>query len=185
MQTDATAPLTGVRVLDASRVLAGPFCGQMLGDLGAEVVKIERPGAGDETRGWGPPFAGDLSAYFLSCNRNKNAVTLDLGQPDGLQLFYDLAQMSAVLVETFRLLTGDMPARQGNAHLQMVAYQAFQTADDWLILAIGNDGQWQRFCAAAERPDLARDPRFTTNTQRVTERAVLVPLIEAVMQTRP
>src|SRR5687768_15023326 len=79
-----TTPLAGIRVLDASRVLAGPFCGQLLGDLGAEVIKVERPGAGDETRGWGPPFTGDLSAYYLSCNRNKKAITLDLSQPEGL-----------------------------------------------------------------------------------------------------
>ena len=251
-----TPPLADVRVLDASRVLAGPFCGQLLGDLGAEVIKIERPGAGDETRGWGPPFAGDQSAYFLSCNRNKKGITLDLAQPEGLQLFYQLVQRSDVLLENFRaasadklglspanlhehnsrlivcsisgfgrtgpwsdlpgydfaiqglsglmaitgpvdgppskvgvavadvltglyassailaclharaksghgyaidlalldcavaaqvnvvqayLTSGEMPARQGNAHLQIVPYQAFQTADDWLILAVGND----------------------------------------------
>src|SRR2546430_9398736 len=110
MTTEATAappaantgPLAGVRVLDASRVLAGPFCGQVLGDLGAEVIKVERPGAGDETRGWGPPFVGDQSAYYLSCNRNKKAVTLDMGQAEGLQLFYDLAKRSDVLLENFR-----------------------------------------------------------------------------------
>jgi crotonobetainyl-CoA:carnitine CoA-transferase CaiB-like acyl-CoA transferase len=299
--TSTTSPLADVRVLDASRVLAGPFCGQLLGDLGAEVIKIERPGVGDDTRGWGPPFAGDQSAYYLSCNRNKKALTLDLGQAEGLQLFYELVQQSDVLLENFRaasadklgldpaklharnprlivcsisgfgrtgpwsdlpgydfaiqglsglmsitgpidgppskvgvavtdvltglyassailaclharaqsghgyaidlalldcalaaqvnivqayLTSGQMPARQGNAHLQIVPYQAFQTADDWLILAVGNDGQWQRFCAAAERPDLARDPRFAANTQRVTDRAVLAPLIEALMRTR-
>jgi crotonobetainyl-CoA:carnitine CoA-transferase CaiB-like acyl-CoA transferase len=296
-----TPPLADVRVLDASRVLAGPFCGQLLGDLGAEVIKIERPGAGDETRGWGPPFAGDQSAYFLSCNRNKKGITLDLAQPEGLQLFYQLVQRSDVLLENFRaasadklglspanlhehnsrlivcsisgfgrtgpwsdlpgydfaiqglsglmaitgpvdgppskvgvavadvltglyassailaclharaksghgyaidlalldcavaaqvnvvqayLTSGEMPARQGNAHLQIVPYQAFQTADDWLILAVGNDGQWQRFCAAAQRPDLAADPRFTANAQRVTDRPILVPMIEALMRTR-
>jgi crotonobetainyl-CoA:carnitine CoA-transferase CaiB-like acyl-CoA transferase len=296
-----TTPLADVRVLDASRVLAGPFCGQLLGDLGAEVIKVERPGVGDETRGWGPPFVGDLSAYFLSCNRNKKAVTLDLSQPDGLQLFCELAKKSDVLLENFRgasadklgvsparlhaqnprlivcsisgfgrtgpwsdlpgydfaiqalsglmsitgpvdgppskvgvavtdvltglyaavavlaclharrqsghgyaidlalldcavaaqvnvvqayLSSGVMPDRQGNAHLQIVPYQAFATADDWLILAVGNDGQWQRFCRAAERPDLAADPRFSTNTQRVNERAVLVPMVEAVMKAR-
>src|SRR6266480_1989916 len=101
MPVDPTPPLAGIRVLDASRVLAGPFCGQLLGDLGAEVIKVERPGGGDETRGWGPPFAGDLSAYYLSCNRNKRAITLDLSQPDGLQLFYDLAKKSDVLLENF------------------------------------------------------------------------------------
>jgi crotonobetainyl-CoA:carnitine CoA-transferase CaiB-like acyl-CoA transferase len=295
------SPLAGVRVLDASRVLAGPFCGQLLGDLGADVIKIERPGAGDETRGWGPPFAGDLSAYYLSCNRNKKAITLDLSQPAGLHLFYDLAKKSDVLLENFRaqsadklgisptnlleqnprlivcsisgfgrtgpwsdlpgydfaiqalsglmsitgpvegppskvgvaltdvltglyaatavlaclharsqsghgyaidlalldcavaaqvnvvqayLTSGAMPARQGNAHLQIVPYQAFQTADDWLILAVGNDGQWLHFCAAAERPDLAGDARFATNTQRVIHRGELVPLIEALMRSR-
>src|SRR4029078_9520549 len=91
----ATFPLTGVRVLDASRVLAGPFCGQILGDLGAEVVKIERPGSGagggDETRAWGPPFVGELSAYFLSCNRNKKSVTLDIGGDAGKDVFHRLA----------------------------------------------------------------------------------------------
>ncbi|MSQ94241.1 MAG: CoA transferase [Gemmataceae bacterium] len=294
-------PLADIRVLDASRILAGPFCAQLLGDLGAEVIKVERPGAGDDTRGWGPPFAGDTSAYFLSCNRNKKAVTLDLSQPAGLQLFYDLAKKSDVLLENFRaasadklgvspekllaqnprlivcsisgfgrtgpwsdlpgydfaiqglsglmsitgpvegppskvgvaatdvftgmyaatailaclharqqsghgyaidlalldcavatqvnvvqayLTSGVMPARQGNSHLQIVPYQAFATADEWLILAVGNDGQWQRFCKAAERPDLAGDARFTTNAQRVTERGVLVPMIETMMRTR-
>src|SRR5438045_9794265 len=97
-----TTPLANLRVLDASRVLAGPFCGQLLGDLGAEVIKVERPGAGDETRGWGPPFVGDLSAYYLSCNRNKIAITLDLGQPDGLQLFYALAKRSGLPLEHLR-----------------------------------------------------------------------------------
>ena len=295
------SPLANVRVLDASRVLAGPFCGQLLGDLGADVIKVERPGSGDETRGWGPPFVGDLSAYYLSCNRNKKAITLDLGQPEGLQLFYDLAKRSDVLLENFRaasadklgvspeklhaqnprlivcsisgfgrtgpwsdlpgydfaiqalsglmsitgpvegppskvgvaatdvltglyaatavlaclhartesghgyaidlalldcaiaaqvnvvqayLSSGEMPARQGNAHLQIVPYQAFATADEWLILAVGNDGQWQRFCRAAERPDLAGDSHFLTNSQRVEQRAVLVPMIETMMKTR-
>ncbi len=308
-------PLADVRVLDASRVLAGPFCGQLLGDLGADVIKVERPGSGDETRGWGPPFAGDYSAYYLSCNRNKKAITLDLSQAEGLQLFYDLAKRSDVLLENFRsasadklgvspqklleqnprlivcsisgfgrtgpwsdlpgydfaiqalsgmmsitgpvegppskvgvavtdvltglyaatavlaclharqqsghgyaidlalldcavaaqvnvvqayLTSGVMPARQGNAHLQIVPYQAFATAPsplpsagerpgvrgDWLILAVGNDGQWQRFCKAAERPDLAADDRFTTNSHRVTARNTLVPLLEALMRTR-
>jgi crotonobetainyl-CoA:carnitine CoA-transferase CaiB-like acyl-CoA transferase len=296
------APLAGIRVLDASRVLAGPYCGQVLADLGAEVIKVERPGQGDETRAWGPPFAGELSAYFLSCNRGKKALTLDLARPEGLELFGRLVRQSDVLLENFRsasaaklglnpdrLLTqnprlivcsisgfgrtgpwsdvpgydfaiqglsglmsitgpvegppckvgvavtdvltglyaatavlaclhartqsghgyaidlalldcavaaqvniaqafltgGTVPPRQGNAHLQIVPYQAFATADEWLILAVGNDGQWQRFCTAAERPDLAADPRFTTNVQRVENRAILVPLVEAEMRRRP
>src|SRR5437588_2987456 len=107
MTTDPHGPLAGIRVLDASRVLAGPFCGQLLGDLGAEVIKIERPGSGDETRAWGPPFAGPLSAYYLSCNRNKRGVTLDLGKPEGLQLFHDLVRQSDILLENFRAGSAD------------------------------------------------------------------------------
>src|SRR5581483_5893810 len=98
---DPHGPLAGLRVLDASRVLAGPFCGQVLGDLGAEVIKVERPGAGDETRAWGPPFLGALSAYYLSCNRNKRAVALDLARPEGARLLHELARRSDVLLENF------------------------------------------------------------------------------------
>src|SRR5262249_27143956 len=94
--------LSDVRVLDASRVLAGPFCGQILGDLGAEVLKVERPGQGDETRAWGPPFVGAFSAYYLSCNRNKRGLALDLSTESGREVFYALAQRSDVLLENFR-----------------------------------------------------------------------------------
>src|SRR5436309_15870205 len=101
----SVGPLAGVRVLDASRVLAGPFCGQLLGDLGADVLKVERPGAGDETRAWGPPFTpygdGSASAYYLSCNRNKRGLALDLAQPDGLDLFHRLVELSDVPPDTF------------------------------------------------------------------------------------
>jgi len=299
MTTDRDGPLAGVRVLDSSRVLAGPFCGQLLGDLGADVIKVERPGSGDETRAWGPPFAGDYSAYYLSCNRNKRGVTLDLSQADGLQLFYELTKRSDVLVENFRadsaaklglspskllevnprlivcsisgfgrtgplrelpgydfaiqalrglmsitgpvegppckagvavtdvltglyaatavlaclharrrsghgyaidlalldsavaaqvnvaqayLTSGTVPGRQGNAHLQIVPYQLFATADGWLVLAVGNDGQWRHFCAAADEPELGRDERYATNAQRVRERGELVPRVEAAMK---
>src|SRR5215475_1644544 len=102
MPTDPTGPLSDVRVLDASRVLAGPFCGQVLGDLGAEVIKVEQPGSGDETRTWGPPFLGPLSAYYLSCNRNKKAITLDLAGEEGRRIFHELARRSDVLLENFR-----------------------------------------------------------------------------------
>ncbi len=302
MSADPHGPLADVRVLDASRVLAGPLCSQILGDLGAEVIKVERPGAGDDTRAWGPPFVGPFSAYFLSCNRNKRGIALDLARPEGIRLFRELVRCSDVLLENFRaasaaklglgpenllalnprlvvcsisgfgrtgpmsdlpgydfaiqalsglmsitgpvegppckvgvavtdvltglyaanavlaclhararsghgyaidlalldcavaaqvnlvqayLSSGTVPPRQGNAHLQIVPYQAFATADDWLVLAVGNDGQWQRFCRAAERSDLAADPRFATNTQRVEHRAVLVPLVEAVLGQWP
>jgi crotonobetainyl-CoA:carnitine CoA-transferase CaiB-like acyl-CoA transferase len=300
-------PLAGVRVLDASRVLAGPFCGQLLGDLGADVLKIERPGAGDETRAWGPPFVEHglyqppgPSAYYLSCNRNKRGLALDLAAPAGRALFHNLARHGDVILENFRpdsaeklglgvadlfavnprlvicsisgfgrtgplrdapgydfaiqalsglmsitgpvagppckvgvavtdvltglyaasavlagllararsghgyhidlalldcavasqvnvvqayLTSGQVPVRQGNAHLQIVPYQLFATADGWIVLAVGNDGQWQRFCRAAA-PELADDSRFTTNPQRVRERDVLLPLVEDVMRRR-
>jgi crotonobetainyl-CoA:carnitine CoA-transferase CaiB-like acyl-CoA transferase len=265
------------------------------------VIKVERPGSGDDTRGWGPPFAGDLSAYFLSCNRNKKSVALDLGKTAGLDLFYRLTAMCDILLENFRaasadklgvspqkllaqnprliicsisgygrtgpmsdvpgydfaiqglsglmsitgpvegppckvgvaitdvvtgfyaaaaalaclharqksghgyaidlalldcavatqvnvaqayLTSGTVPPRQGNAHLQIVPYEAFETADDWLILAVGNDAQWQRFCQVIERSDLAGDPRFTTNALRVQHRRELTPQLEQVFRTR-
>src|SRR5262245_30136140 len=107
MHTDAEGPLAGVRVLDASRVLAGPLCGQILGDLGADVLKVERPGAGDDTRAWGPPFLGPLSAYFLSCNRNKRSLALDLARPEGLELFHGLVERSDILLENFRAASAD------------------------------------------------------------------------------
>jgi crotonobetainyl-CoA:carnitine CoA-transferase CaiB-like acyl-CoA transferase len=300
MQADPHPPLHGLRVLDASRVLAGPFCGQILGDLGAQVIKVERPGVGDETRAWGPPFASDLSAYYLACNRNKRGITLDLAQPEGLNLFHELVRRSDVLIENFKfssaeklgltpeklleinsrlivcsisgfgrtgpwsdlpgydfaiqalsglmsitgpaegppykvgvavtdvltglyaavailaclrareqsghgyaidmalldcavaaqvnvaqayLTSGQVPPRQGNAHLQIVPYQLFATADGWLVLAIGNDGQWQRFCQIADREDLADDDRFATNTLRVENRELLVPIVERLMKS--
>src|SRR4051812_43935551 len=100
---DAVPPLAGVRVLDAARVLAGPFCGQLLADLGADVVKLERPGAGDDTRGWGPPFLPDgMSAYFVSCNRGKRSVTIDIAAPEGNELFHRLLASADVLIENFR-----------------------------------------------------------------------------------
>jgi crotonobetainyl-CoA:carnitine CoA-transferase CaiB-like acyl-CoA transferase len=301
MHTDPNGPLSGIRVLDASRVLAGPLCGQILGDLGAEVLKVERPGAGDDTRAWGPPFAGTLSAYYLSCNRNKRGLALDLARPEGIGLFQRLVEHCDILLENFRaasadklgispaklhainprlvvcsisgfgrtgpmselpgydfaiqalsgfmsitgpvegppskvgvavtdvltglhaavavlaclrareqsghgyaidlalldcavasqvnlaqayLTSGQVPPRQGNAHLQIVPYEAFATADDWLVLAVGNDSQWQRFCQAAQRADLAADARFATNVQRVASRAVLVPVIAELMRQR-
>jgi crotonobetainyl-CoA:carnitine CoA-transferase CaiB-like acyl-CoA transferase len=301
MATDARGPLAGLRVLDASRVLAGPFCGQVLGDLGAEVIKVERPGSGDETRGWGPPFIGALSSYFLCCNRNKRAITLDLAQEEGVRLFHELVRHSDVVLENFRvasagklgvsaekllavnprvivcsisgyghtgpmsdlpgydyavqalsglmsitgpvegppfkvgvavtdiltglyagiavlaclharalsghgyfidlalldcglaaqvnviqayLTSGKVPARQGNAHLQIVPYQMFATADGWLVLAVGNDGQWQQFCKAAGRADLAADGRFILNRHRVEHRATLEPVVAEVMRSR-
>src|SRR5262245_54695207 len=301
MQTDPHGPLHDLRVLDASRVLAGPFCGQILGDLGADVIKLERPGSGDETRGWGPPFAGELSAYYLSCNRNKRAITLDISKPEGQTIFHQLLDKCDVLLENFRsdsaaklgltpeqlltkhpklivgsisgfgrsgpmkdvpgydfaiqalsglmaitgpaegppskvgvavtdvltglyaavavlacvnarkssghgyaidlalfdcalaaqvnvaqayLTSGKVFPRQGNAHLQIVPYQLFQTADGWLVLAVGNDGQWQHFCQAAGEKELAANPRFVNNSQRVEHREELVPKVASIMRNR-
>lgn len=301
MDTDSKPLLNEIRVLDASRVLAGPFCGQILADLGAEVIKLERPGVGDETRAWGPPFLGGLSAYFLSCNRGKRSVTLDLARPQGREILHQLLEQCDVLIENFRtdslpslgltpeelstrhprlvicsisgfgrtgpwrerpgydfiiqalsglmsitgpvegppckvgvavtdiltglyaatailaglharkdsghgyhidlalmdcaiaaqvnvaqayLTSGQVPPRQGNAHLQIVPYQLFATADHWLVLAIGNDGQWQSFCRAAGRSELAHDPRFATNDSRVLHREPLVAIVGDIMKRR-
>ena len=93
--------MSGYRVLDLSRILAGPFCTMMLGDQGADVIKVERPGTGDDTRTWGPPFAGGESAYYLCCNRNKRSITVDLKNPRGAELVRELARASDVLVENF------------------------------------------------------------------------------------
>ncbi len=307
------APLAGVRVLDLSRVLAGPWAGQLLGDLGADVVKVERPGSGDDTRAWGPPWLKDAdgrdtaeSAYFLCANRNKRAVALDLATPDGAATVRRRAAAADVLIENFKvgglaqygldaaalcaahprliycsitgfgqtgpyapragydfliqgmgglmsvtgapdgepgagpqkvgvaltdvmtglyatiavqaalaerersgrgqhidlalldvqvaalanqasnyLAGGVVPRRMGNAHPNIVPYQAFPTADGDMILAIGNGGQCARFCAVAGHPEWLADRRFATNPQRVAHRAVLVPLLRqaTVMRT--
>ncbi|HYO49837.1 MAG TPA: CoA transferase [Chloroflexia bacterium] len=293
-------PLEGVRVLDFSRVLAGPYCTMMLGDLGADVIKVESP-EGDDTRRWGPPYQGSESAYYLCCNRNKRGIVLDLGTAVGRETARELGMRSHVVVENFRLgtmekwglsyealsaenpglvycsisgygrtgpdahlpgydyvvqgaggimsvtgepdappakvgvaivdltagmfacsailaalrvrdltgrgqridislldshlawlanvgsnylISGEVPARYGNGHANIVPYQTFATSDGWVVLAAGNDRQWQRFCLAIERPDLLADPRFATNHARVEHRATLVPMLEAIFRTR-
>ncbi|NNG02585.1 MAG: CoA transferase [Inquilinus sp.] len=305
----ATAPpLTGLRVLDMTRVLAGPSATQMLGDLGADVVKLERPGTGDDTRGWGPPYLRDAdgaetteSAYYVSANRNKRSLTVDFTHAEGQRLTRALAARAEVLVENFKpgtldrydlgynhlktelpglvycsitgfggtgpyaprpgydfliqamggimSLTGDpdgqpmkvgvaiadlmagmyaavailaalrhrdatgrgqhidmslldaqvawlsnagqyyltggtVTPRLGNGHPTIVPYQAFAAADGHLILAVGNDGQFARFCAVAGRPELAADPRFASNPARVRNRAELVPIVAALIAAR-
>lgn len=303
--------LSSIRVLDLSRVLAGPWATQILADLGADVIKIERPGAGDDTRAWGPPwFSGQqpddqVAAYYLCANRNKRSVTVDIGSAEGQALLRDLAGRSDVLVENFKvgglarygldyeslhavnpalvycsitgfgqtgpyaeragydflvqglgglmsvtgrpdgepgggpmkvgvaltdiltglyaanaiqaalaardrtgmgqhidmalldvqvaclanqamnyLATGHDPARLGNAHPSIVPYQDFPTADGYMILAIGNDGQFARFCAEAGEPDLATDVRFATNEARVRNRETLIPLLRHTTTAR-
>jgi crotonobetainyl-CoA:carnitine CoA-transferase CaiB-like acyl-CoA transferase len=306
-------PLTGLRVLDLSRVMAGPWCTQILADMGAEVIKIERPQSGDDTRHWGPPWFKDRdgnetreSAYYLSANRGKHSVTVDMGKLEGQALIRELAAQSDILVENFksgglarkgldyatlealnpgliycsitgfgqtgpmasmagydylvqaqgglmsitgaadgepgagpqrvgmavadlttgmnatiailgalhhRHLTGegqyiDMalldvqvswlanqaqnyfcsgmpPTRTGEYHPNLVPYQPFPTADgEKVIIAIGNDGQFQRFCQAVGRPELAEDARFATNPERVRHRLELVPLMVEITRTR-
>jgi formyl-CoA transferase len=295
-------PLEGVRVLDLSRVLAGPYCTMMLGDLGADVIKVERPGTGDDTRQWGPPFAAGESAYYLCCNRNKRSLSLNLKSDAGRDIAARLAERSDVFVENFLpgtlagwglsyaelarqnprliycsitgfgqtgprrdepgydimiqamagvmsitgesdgppmklgvaisdltagifagnailaalyarertglggqidmalfdstiawlanvgsnyLVTGSVPHRQGTAHPNIVPYQAFQAGDESLIIAVGNDAQFTRFCSAIGRAGLAADPRFTTNALRVQNRSALIPLLAAEIARRP
>ena len=316
MTSSNAGALAGIKVLDLSRVLAGPWCTQILADLGADVVKVERPGAGDDTRHWGPPFLKDAegrdttqASYFTACNRNKRSVTIDMATPEGQQLVRQMAQQADVLVENFKvgglqqygldyaslralnprliycsvtgfgqdgpyaeragydlmiqamtgmmsitgradsepgggplrvgvavvdvftglyagnailaalhardnaatgtgrgqhidmalldvgmavlanqaagfLATGQAPGRQGNSHPSLAPYQDFPTQDGSMLLAIGNDGQFQRFCAAAGQPQWAADARFATNTLRVQHRAVLIPAMEQVTRTR-
>jgi crotonobetainyl-CoA:carnitine CoA-transferase CaiB-like acyl-CoA transferase len=293
-------PLDGLRVLDLSRVLAGPLCTQILGDLGADVVKVERPESGDDTRGWGPPFVQRDSAYFLSLNRNKRSVALDLSTAEGARAIAKLAARSDVLLENFRpglmdsfgigrealmkrdpslvwcsftaysdsqmaskpsydvivqaisglmsitgepdgppmktgvaildvvaglyatigilaalqersrtgrgravdvslldaslaamvnqaanhLLGGIVPGRLGNVHPNIVPYQVFRGADREFVLAAGNDRFFQRTCEIIGLPELATDPRFGTNEDRVEHRDELVPILAGAFETR-
>ena len=293
--------LTGLRILDLSRILAGPWCTQLLADYGADVVKVEKPGVGDDTRRWGPPFLdtadGDaVAAYFLCCNRGKRSLALDFTTADGQVIVQRLAAQADVLVENYLpgtlarygldyaslaahnprliycsisgfgqdgpnaqragydamiqaeaglmsltgaadggpmkvgiavsdlmcgmyassailaalhertrtgrgnhldlalfdcqvawlanqgmnyLVGGAVPERHGTAHPNIAPYQAFATADGHLMLAVGNDDQFRRFCAAAGLPELAADARFATNAARVAERETLSARIAA------
>jgi len=304
--------LSHIRVVDLSRVLAGPWGSQILADLGADVIKVEHPHGGDESRAWGPPFArredgttSDVSAYFLCTNRNKKSVTVDLAQHEGQDIVRRLAQQSDVVIENFKvgglaqygldyaslstlnsrlvycsitgfgqtgpyaaragydfliqglgglmsvtgrrdsepgggplkvgvaltdiltgvyassailaalayrersgvgqhidlalldvqvaclanqalsyLVTGSVPRPLGNEHPSIVPYQDVPTRDGQMLLAIGNDDQFRRFCAAAGEPSLADDPRFATNARRVASRAELMPLLQRLTAAR-
>lgn len=303
--------LSHIRVLDLSRVLAGPWATQVLGDLGAEIIKVEKPGEGDETRHFGPPFLKDKdggkgdATYFLSANRNKKSVAIDFAKPEGAALIKRLARRAHIVVENFKtgalakygldyeslaaenpaliycsltgfghdgpykdkagydyliqgmgglmsvtgqadgmpgaepmkvgvavsdlftglyttiailaavihqsktgegqaidmalfdcqtaalanqatnyLAGGMVPTRLGNAHPNIVPYQVFATADGFLILAVANDGQFKRFCAAAKLEALTSDKRFLSNAERVGHREDLIALIKPVMATR-
>ena len=306
-------PLSHIRVLDLSRVLAGPWASQNLADLGAEVLKIERPGSGDDTRSWGPPFLKDRegketreSAYFLSVNRGKKSVTLDIAKAEGQRIARALAGKCDVLLENYKVgglakyglayedlrkinpriiycsitgfgqsgpsahrpgydfifqgmgglmsitgerdsepgggpqkvgiavtdvlagmyaslaitaaiahrertgagqyidlalfdsvvafgatqilnyfTSGKIPGRYGNAHANVVPYEAFATADGHVILAVGNDSQFASFCKIAGRPELADDSRYATMPGRITNRATLIPLLREILRRRP
>jgi crotonobetainyl-CoA:carnitine CoA-transferase CaiB-like acyl-CoA transferase len=302
-------PLDGIRVFDLTRVLAGPTCTQMLADLGAEVIKIERAGAGDDTRGFAPPYIKDgdgndtsESAYFCAANRNKRSVTIDIAKPEGQALARQLIAKSHVLVENFKtgglakyglayddlkdefpgliycsitgfgqtgpyakrpgydvliqgmsglmsltgepdgepmkvavpvadlmsgmyaavainaalrhqavtgqgqhidigmldvmvafstiqgmnyLATDNLPKRLGNQHPNIVPYQVFYTADGSIILAVGNDAQFQRFCELAGVPELPDDPRFNSNAKRLANRDELVTLVQGLVEKQP
>jgi len=305
-------PLAHLTVLDLSRVLAGPSCTQLLADLGATVIKVEKPGTGDDTRAWAPPYLKDAagadtseSAYYLSCNRGKLSVAIDFTTPQGRDLVRELARQADVLIENFKvggltrygldytslaqvnprlvyasitgfgqsgpyaeragydfiiqgmsgfmsltgerddaqgggpqkagvaitdlvtglyaavailaalqsrdrtgqgqqvdlalldsavammsvmnmnyLVTGTPPERAGNAHQNIVPYQVFACADGHLILAVGNDSQFARFCEVAGVPEWARDARFAKNADRVRNRATLVPMVAGVIAAR-
>jgi crotonobetainyl-CoA:carnitine CoA-transferase CaiB-like acyl-CoA transferase len=322
MTTSPIQALSGVRVLDLSRVLAGPWCTQTLADLGADVIKVERPpsatsSGGDDTRGWGPPFLKDThgadtqeAAYYLGTNRNKRSITVDIAHPDGQALIRKIAMQSDVFVENYKvgdmarygldfvslhalnprlvycsitgfgqtgpyreragydyaiqgmgglmsvtgpsraeiaddasgggpqkvgvavadlftgmyactailaalrhrdltgvgqaidmalldtqvamlanlganyLTTGIAPQRMGNAHQNIVPYQVFEVADGHMILAVGNDSQFAKFCEVAGASHIAQDPRFARNAERVRHRATLVPMLAALMKAR-
>ena len=294
--------LDGVRVLDVSRVLTGPYASMMLADLGAEVIKIEMPGRGDDTRAWGPPFQGGESAYFLSVNRNKKSVTLNLKAPEGREILMKLAARSDVFLENFapgvatrlgidydavravrpdivycsisgfgqdgpyrdlpaydiilqgmggiQAITGEPdrppvrvgvaiadiaggmfaayaiaaalvrrartghgeyidvalldsqlawltymagyyfaegtePERAGSKHPQIVPYQAFETSDGYVNVAVGNDSLFGRLAEALGRPELASGARFATNPTRVENRGTLEPILESIFSARP
>jgi len=293
--------LADLVVLDLTRILSGPFATMTLADLGADVIKIEQPGQGDDTRQWGPPFQGEEAAYFLSVNRNKRSLAVDLKSAEGLAAVRKLALTADVLVENFRpgtaarlglgyeelsarnpglvyasisgygqtgpdahrpgydaiaqarsgimsvtgeaagppvrvgvssadltagmwatigilaalhekgrtglgqwvdislldgsvswltyvssgyFASGNIPQRYGSAHPTIVPYQAFETADGFAMVAVGNDGLWRRFAQAVGRADLATDPLFAGNPDRVAHRGALLPLIEGIMLTR-
>src|SRR5918912_2126029 len=131
MNRPLPGPLDGIRVLDLTRVVAGPYCSRFLGDLGAEIVKIEQPGVGDDTRGWGPPFSGGESAYYLCINRNKKSVTLDLKSAEGVELLRQMAKVADVIIENFRpgtmerLGLGEQELRQLNPRLIYASLTGF------------------------------------------------------------
>lgn len=294
-------PLENITVLDLSRAVAGPYCTMMLGDMGATVLKIEKPNTGDDTRTWGPPFQGGESSYFLSVNRNKKSLTLNLKKKEGKDIFYELAKTADIIVENFRpgtvedlgvsykdikkinetivycsisgfgqtgpyktrpgydiifqgmgglmtmtgekdgppvrigvaiadiaaslfavqgillalyarektgkgqyldislldcqvswltyqasifFATGASPNRLGSAHPTIVPYQAFETKSGYIIVAAANEKLWQDFCEAINHKELAENPRYRTNKDRVKNRDKLISLLQKILSER-
>ena len=309
MKSGDMAALAGIKVLDLSRILAGPSAAQLLGDLGADVVKVEKPDEGDDTRKWGPPYVQgtsgektDESAYYLSANRNKRSIAIDIGSASGRELVHQLLAQSDILVENYKvgglakyglayeqikdrypgliycsvtgfghtgpyatrpgydfliqgmggimsltgvpdgepmkvgvgiadvmtgmyatvgilaalqhrqrtgqgqhidislldtqiswlvnagtnyLTDGQLPTRLGNGHPNIVPYQVFSTADAPMILAVGNDAQFRRFCEVAGMDEVATDERYATNPMRIRNRVALCELVGNALSTRP
>ncbi|MCD5322849.1 MULTISPECIES: CaiB/BaiF CoA transferase family protein [Pontibacillus] len=292
--------LDGIRVVDLTRVLAGPYCSMILGDLGAEVIKVEAPGGSDDTRKWGPPFQEGVSAYYLCANRNKKSITVDLKSPKGSEIIKKLVETSDVVMHNFKtgtmkrlgldydalkeinprivycsitgfgetgpfkhlpgydfiiqamsglmsitgdtdsgpqklgiaitdvltglyacigiqsallervtsgegqmvdlslydsavsslinigsnyLMSGQVPERLGNHHANIVPYQTFCSSDGEMVIAVGNDRQFKSLCKLMDMPELAWDPRFATNPDRVAHRKELVPLLQKRFST--
>jgi len=293
--------LEGIRVLDLSRIIAGPFCSQILGDMGAEVIKVEQPGAGDDSRTWGPPFKNGESVYFFCINRNKKSITVNMKDPRGRAIIRELARRSDVLLENFKpgtlaklgldwdvlrqdnprlifcaisgfgrtgpaaerggydvivqavgglmsitgepdgppvkvgvamtdictalyahgailaalyardrtgagqridvslletqiaaliniassyLNAGEIPGKWGTAHVNIVPYQAFQMKDGHMIIGAANDRLWVKLCEGIGLPEVAHDPKYATNAQRVEHREEIVRLLEARLATK-
>ncbi len=302
MGPDSTPALHGLRVLDLTRVLAGPLCTMTLGDYGAEVIKVEPPGKGDDVRGWGPPFVANDAAYFLGFNRNKRSITLNLGTPEGNEILAGLARKADVVIDNFKagtlekwgftnewfeahaaraircsitgygttgpkaglpgydfilqaesglmsitgthesgpikygvavvdivtgllavnailtalqarhrtgrgqriecslydsalfmlsnvannfLASGKEPGRYGNGHPNVVPYDDYPTADGRLVLACGNDGQFERVAKLLGHPEWLTDPRFAKVRDRVTNRKAMDEAVAAAFRTQP
>ena len=184
MTVTNSGPLDGVVVADFSRVLAGPYATMLLGDLGATVIKVESP-VGDDTRHWGPPWTPDgESTYFLSINRNKRSIALDLRSSEGRGRGLALVRCADVMIENGTYaLTNDVAHGMGIRHPSICRYEQFPTADRLLIIAAGNDRQFRALCECLGLPQLSDDPRFATNSARVAHRDQLIPLLGSVLRT--
>src|SRR5437870_4334005 len=189
-------PLSHIRVLDLSRVLAGPWAGQNLADLGAEVIKVERPGSGDDSRAFGPPWVKDRdgrdtqdSAYYTSANRGKKSITVDISKPEGQKLVRELARISDVLIENYKF--GDLARyrlayddlAKINPRLVYCSVTGFGQTGPYRERP-GNDNRYRKFREAAGRPSLAADERFAANGKRVENRAELTRLLQAIFLKR-